>query len=238
MREGAGCPGAGRRGAGRARCRSPVWSRWSPATGIGRIFQLARRPHLVVGGQSMNPSTAEILEAVEALASDDVVVLPNNKNIRPVAEQVDGLTDKAVRVVPTRSIVEGFAALLAYDPGASARRERGGDDRVRRRVVSGEVTRAVRDADSDAGPVDAGDWIGLSRDGVVAVGSDRRDAACGLLDGLLGDDHELVTMIEGEGATAATPGGSPSGSATSTPQVAVEVHHGGQPLYPYLFGIE
>ena len=118
----------------------------------------------------MNPSTAQILEAVESLASDQVVVLPNNKNIRPVAEQVDALTDKSVRVVPTGSIVEGFAALLAYDPAATV------DDNVAamtasaRRVLPAEVTRAVRDTTTEAGPVREGDWIGLSRDGLLAVG--------------------------------------------------------------------
>ncbi len=86
--------------------------------GIGRIFRSLGVHHQVVGGQSMNPSTAQLLEAVEAVGSDKVVVLPNNKNIRAVAEAVDGLTVKSVVVVPTESIVEGFAALLAYDPGS------------------------------------------------------------------------------------------------------------------------
>ena len=86
--------------------------------GIGRIFRSLGVHHQVRGGQSMNPSTADILEAVETLGSDQVIVLPNNKNICPVAEQVDALTKKRVRVVPTGSIVEGFSALLAYDPGA------------------------------------------------------------------------------------------------------------------------
>ena len=88
--------------------------------GIGRIFRSLGVHHQVVGGQSMNPSTADLVEAVEAIGSDEVVILPNNKNIRPVAEQVDGQSGKTVRVVRTGSIVEGFAALLAYDPAADA----------------------------------------------------------------------------------------------------------------------
>jgi hypothetical protein len=90
----------------------------STGVGIGRIFRSLGVHQVIAGGQSMNPSTSEILEAVELLRADEVIILPNNKNIRPVAERVDDLTDKVVRVVPTNSIAEGFAALLAYDPEA------------------------------------------------------------------------------------------------------------------------
>ncbi len=106
--------------------------------GIGRIFRSLGVHHQVRGGQSMNPSTADILEAVEQLGSEQVIILPNNKNICPVAEQVDALTNKRVRVVPTGSIVEGFAALLAYDPGGRGGGERGGHGGV---VVAGAAGR-------------------------------------------------------------------------------------------------
>ncbi|MGP8059411.1 MAG: DAK2 domain-containing protein [Acidimicrobiales bacterium] len=206
--------------------------------GIGRIFRSLGVHHQVFGGQSMNPSTAQILEAVESLASDQVVVLPNNKNIRPVAEQVDALTDKSVRVVPTGSIVEGFAALLAYDPAATV------DDNVAamtasaRRVLPAEVTRAVRDTTSEAGPVREGDWIGLSRDGLLAVGDSLSVVTITLLSRLVTDEHELVTIIEGEGAHAGDTRRITEWLHEEHPDVATEVHHGGQPLYPYLLGIE
>ena len=100
----------------------------------------------------MNPSTAELLEAVEAVGSDQVVVLPNNKNILPVAEQVDGLSDKTVRVVATGSIVEGFAALLAYDPGAGRGRNGAAMAASACHVVPAEVTQAVRDSDDRRRP--------------------------------------------------------------------------------------
>ncbi|HVX23607.1 MAG TPA: DAK2 domain-containing protein [Acidimicrobiales bacterium] len=206
--------------------------------GIGRIFRSLGVHHLVRGGQSMNPSTAQILEAVDALGSDQVIVLPNNKNIRPVAEQVDALTDKTVRVVPTRSIVQGFAALLAYDPAADVAANEAAMAASADRVLSAEVTQAVRDSDTDAGPVHAGDWIGLSRDGVVAVGGSPSGAAMALLERLLQPQHELVTVIEGEGATAAGTRRVTEWLRDHHPDVAAEVHHGGQPLYPYLLGIE
>ena len=111
---------AGDRGARRTCARrSPArWWRWPPAPGIRRIFHSLGVQGIVTGGQSMNPSTAELLEAVEQVPADQVVILPNNKNIIPVAEQVDAHTTKTVHVVPTKGITEGFAALVAYDPEA------------------------------------------------------------------------------------------------------------------------
>jgi len=205
--------------------------------GVGRIFRSLGVHHLVPGGQSMNPSTAEILAVVDALESEQVVILPNNKNIRPVAEQVDELSAKAVRVVPTESIVEGFAALLAYDPASEAESNVRAMTASASRVLPGEVTRAVRDTLTDAGPVRKGDWIGLSRDGVVSIADSPSGAACGLLARLV-DDRELVTVIEGEDATPQETRRITVWLNDECPEMAVEVHHGGQPLYPYLFGVE
>jgi DAK2 domain fusion protein YloV len=206
--------------------------------GIGRIFRSLGVHHQVRGGQSMNPSTAQILEAVEAVGSDQVIVLPNNKNIRPVAEQVDALTDRRVAVVPTGSIVEGFSALLAYDPAAGVEENEAAMRASAARVLPAEVTQAVRDAQTEAGPVRQGDWIGLSRDGVVSVADTAVGATFALLDRLLTNDHELVTLIEGEGATAADTRRITAWLSDEHPRVSTEVHHGGQPLYPYLLGIE
>jgi DAK2 domain fusion protein YloV len=205
--------------------------------GVRRIFRSLGVHHHVAGGQSMNPSTAEILAVVDALESSQVVVLPNNKNILPVAERVDELSAKSVRVVPTESIVEGFAALLAYDPAADAEPNVLAMTSSASRVSPGEVTRAVRDTATDAGPVRKGDWIGLTRDAVVSIADSPSGAACGLLAHLVAD-RELVTVIEGEDATAPETRRITEWLNDNCPGVAVEVHHGGQPLYPYLFGVE
>ena len=206
--------------------------------GVGRIFRSLGVHHLVAGGQSMNPSTAQILEVVEGVASTEVVLLPNNDNIRPVAMQVCELATKTVRVVPTSGIVEGFAALLEYDPEAGADDNAAAMAASARRVVAGEVTQAVRDATGPMGPIKAGDWLGLSRDGVEVVGETLAEAACGLLGKLLRDDHELVTLIEGDGSGAADTRHVTEWLAEHRADIAVEVHHGGQPLYPYLISIE
>jgi len=206
--------------------------------GIRAMFASLGAQQVVAGGQSMNPSTAEILAAVERAPGTEVVVLPNNSNIVAVAEQVAGLTAKKVRVVPTRGVPEGLAALLEYDAGASA------DDNARRmsaaagRLVTGEVARAVRASDTAVGPVAAGDWLGLSRDAVVVVETSPSGAVCALLAKLVGPDHQLVTLIEGDGAGADQTGRITEWLAEHHPDVAVEAHHGGQPHYPYLLSAE
>jgi hypothetical protein len=206
--------------------------------GIGRIFRSLGVHHQVVGGQSMNPSTEDLLKAVELVASAEVVILPNNKNIRPVAEQVDALSDKTVRVVATGSILEGFAALLAYDPAAGAAVNASSMGESAARVVPGEITRAVRNTTTDAGEVHEGDWIGVSRDGVISIADSAVMATRLLLSRLLETQHELITLIEGEGSKAGDTRQISQWLSEEYPDVAIEVHHGGQPLYPYLLGIE
>jgi uncharacterized protein len=206
--------------------------------GIGRIFRSLGVHSQVVGGQSMNPSTEDLLKAVESVGSAEVVILPNNKNIRAVAEQVDALSEKTVRVVATGSILEGFAALLAYDPAAGAAVNAASMGESAARVLPAEITRAVRDASTDAGDVHEGDWIGLSRDGVISIADSAVMAVRLLLSRLLEDRHELITLIEGEGSKVADTRKISEWLSEEYPEIALEVHHGGQPLYPYLLGIE
>jgi DAK2 domain fusion protein YloV len=206
--------------------------------GIRRIFRSLGVQQIVAGGQSMNPSTAQILEAVEAAPAHEVVVLPNNKNIIPVAEQVDELTTKTVRVVRTTGIAEGFAALIEYDPEATADANARSMTDASRRILSGEVTRAVRPSTFDAGPIAEGDFLGITRDGIRVVSPALADACTGLLADLLEDEHEIVTVIEGEGSNAGTTRRITEWLSEHHPEVTPEVHHGGQPLYPYLFSVE
>ncbi len=206
--------------------------------GIRRIFHSLGVQGIVTGGQSMNPSTAELLAAVERVPAEQVVILPNNKNIIPVAEQVDEHTTKTVVVVPTKGITEGFAALLAYDPEAEGVDNAAGMAEAAGNVVAGEVTQAVRDSSSEIGPIAEGDWLGIARDGIRSVEKDLADAATALLDELVTDVHEIVTIIEGEGASAGVTRQITEWLGEHRPDASAEVHHGGQPLYPYLFGIE
>jgi hypothetical protein len=238
VRENVGAPGAGPSVEGVGPLPTTSVVAVVSGDGIGRIFRSLGVHHLVVGGQTMNPATADLVKAVESVGSGEVVILPNNKNIRPVADQVDALTDKTVRVVATGSTVEGFAALLAYDPAARADTNAAAMAESAARVVPAEVTRAVRDSTTDAGEVREGDYIGISRDGVVAIADNVVVCTRLLLSRLLEDSHELVTLIEGEGARVADTRRIEEWLSEEYPDVALEVHQGGQPLYPYLLGIE
>ncbi|MEQ8716257.1 MAG: DAK2 domain-containing protein [Acidimicrobiales bacterium] len=206
--------------------------------GVRRIFESLGVQAVVVGGQTMNPSTEMLVRAAEAVSAEQIVVLPNNKNIVPVAHQVAGFTARPVKVVETRSVAEGFAALLAFDPEADAETNEAAMTAAAAAVVSGDVTRAVRDATTAVGPVVSGDHLGLDRAGVRVVAGDLVTATTGLLDALVGDDHEIVTLIEGTEADDASTTAIVSWLAEHRPHVEVEVHDGGQPLYPYHVGVE
>jgi uncharacterized protein len=207
--------------------------------GLVELFAQLGVQGVVTGGQTMNPSTAELLETVQRVHADQVVILPNNKNIIPVAEQIDALTDKTVVVVPTRSMPEALAALIVYEPDAPASQNADAMCVAATSVVTGEVTRAVRASRTSAGDVAENDWIGLVRgDGIVSVAETVRDAATSLLEHIVGPSAELVMVITGSDAEAATTDSIVAWLRDHHGSVSVEVHRGGQPLYPYLFGVE
>ena len=205
--------------------------------GIVDIFRSLGVQKVIVGGQSMNPSTEQLLDAVEAVPADEVVILPNNGNIIPVAEQVNEQTSKTVRVIRTKGITEGFASLLEYDPQGTAEENLEGMTAAASQVVAGEVTIAVRDSGSDAGDISEGDYLGLS-EGKVKVITDSLFKAATQLIGQLIDDHELVTLITGAEAEDSITEEIVAWIEEKHPMVEVETHFGGQPLYPYFLGIE
>jgi DAK2 domain fusion protein YloV len=206
--------------------------------GIRRLLTSLGVQQVVAGGQSMNPSTAQILEAVDACNADAVIVLPNNKNIVPVAKQVDALSEKQVAVIATHSVPEALAALVEYDPNATVADNEHSMKDALGRVRTGEVTQAVRDASVDGGRVREGDWLALGRDGVVATAGSAADAVCKLLGELVDDDSEIVTVLVGCDAAANETERIREHIEYAFPHLEVEFHDGGQPLYPYLVGVE
>ena len=206
--------------------------------GIRRLLTSLGVQQVVAGGQSMNPSTAQILEAVELCKADAVIVLPNNKNIVPVAKQVDALSEKQVAVIATHSVPEALAALVEYDPNATVDGNARSMQEALGRVRTGEVTQAVRDASVDGGRVRQGDWLALGRDGVVGSASSAADAVYKLLEALVDDDSEIVTVLVGCDAAANETERIREHIEYAFPHLEVEFHDGGQPLYPYLVGVE
>jgi DAK2 domain fusion protein YloV len=206
--------------------------------GVRRLFKSLGVQHVVAGGQSMNPSTAQILEAVDQCKAEAVIVLPNNKNIVAVAKQVDSLTEKQVEVIATQSVPEALAALVDYDPNAAVGDNAAAMHDAVARVRTGEVTQAVRDASVDGASVREGDWIALARDGVVGSAGSPGDAVCKLLDALVDDDSEIVTVLVGCDAPTKETERIREHIEYAFPHLEVEFHDGGQPLYPYLVGVE
>ena len=210
----------------------------SPASGIGRMFHSLGVQELVLGGQSMNPSTSELLDAVERAPSEQILILPNNSNIIAVARAVDEQTPKSVVVVPTTSVPEGFASLLGYDPEATAVENGATMSEIAAGVVVGEVTQAVRSTRTSVGDVAEGDWIGLDRNGVCAIGDTLVGAATNLLDEIIGDQSEILSIIVGEGATTADTEAITEWLTHNKATVEIEIHDGGQSHYPFFFGVE
>ena len=206
--------------------------------GVEAILTSMGVSRVVAGGQSMNPSTAELLAAVDSLRTGHVVLLPNNKNIIPVAEQVDGETERTVSVVPTRSVVEGIASLLVFSADNTAVHNAEAMAEAAAAVTAAEVTQAVRDATSSAGSISAGDWLGIGPAGITAVESEAAAAATALLRAIIDDDHELLTVLTGADADEAATEAIVGHVSENHPEVEVEVRDGGQPLYPYYFGLE
>jgi DAK2 domain fusion protein YloV len=207
--------------------------------GLVELFAQLGVQGVVTGGQTMNPSTSELLDTVAHVNADHVVILPNNKNIIPVAEQVNALSDKTVVVVPTRSMPEALAALVVYDPEAQAEENAVEMSAASASVVTGEITQAIRDTSTHVGQITKGDWIGIVRgDGIASIGSTATTAAFGLLEAIVGDSAELVSVITGEDADPDTTAAIEGWLRDNRGAVATEVQHGDQPLYPYLFGVE
>ena len=206
--------------------------------GIGEIFRSLGATRIVNGGQSMNPSTEDLLEAAEATASEHVIILPNNSNIVAVAEQVDSQTSKTVRVVGTHTVTEGFASLLGYDPEATSDKNQTGMLQASQMVESGEITTAVRNSTSEIGEIKKGNFLGLQKGKVTVVAETIVEATNNLLKEMISDEHEIVTLVSGEDSNKKETDEIVAWVNAEYEELEVEVHEGGQPLYPYYIGIE
>ena len=186
----------------------------------------------------MNPSAEDLLRAVHEAKAPAVVVLPNNGNVIMTAEQTVGLAECEVHVVPTRSIQAGLGVSVVYDPRASGKDNAKEMNEALERMASGEVTRAVRDAEVDGVKVKADEFIGLVEERVVVASDDLREVIGTVVGHLLEGDREILTALLGEGETSQGAREALAEAAESYPEVEVEIHEGGQPYYPVLLGAE
>jgi hypothetical protein len=208
--------------------------------GNRRLFETLAEPvgaiRIVEGGQTANPSTAELLAAIGDLEADEAVILPNNANVRLAAEHAAQQAEIPAVIVPTDSIPAGLAALVAYDGAREAAENAADMAEAAAAVATGEVTRASRDVSLNGFAIRRGDWLGLAAGEAVAGGDDFADVASGVVSRLLDEPRALLTLLTGEEPPPLD--GLLDRLASAHPELEVEVHEGGQPHYPLLLGAE
>lgn len=206
--------------------------------GIINIMNSLGVDALVVGGQTMNPSTEEIVRAIQSVPARGVLVLPNNKNIVLAAEQAATMIkDKIVKVIPTRTIPQGLSALLAHNPMASLEEDFEHMSSAASSVVTGEVTKAVRETTQNGMLIHCGDLIGIAEGSIVAVGNELTQVIKDMLNHILQEDHSLVTLYYGADVGEQAEGILEQ-LAGSYPDMEFELQYGGQPLYHFIISVE
>ncbi len=210
----------------------------APGPGIARIFESLGVAKIVPGGQTMNPSTEEILEAIEQVATDRAVVLPNNKNIIMAAMNACELCGKQARVVPTRTVPQGVSALLMLDPDGELEAVVAGMEAAAAEVATGEVTTATRDVELDGVRVQVGHILGLANGKVCCADEDMTVVVRQTLSGLEMHDRELLTLYYGEDTSAQNAQEMAEHIQQWHPHLEVEVVDGGQPHYFYIISAE
>jgi uncharacterized protein len=193
---------------------------------------------VVRGGQTMNPSTEELLQAVERIPVDQVIILPNNKNILLAANQVSVLTGKHVEVVPSRSVPQGLAALSVFNRDVPLDANVRSMSATLQDVHSVEITRAVRDVELNGVQVVSGQYIGLIDGDLVESGPDTHDVAARTLERMQDREPELLTIFAGEDATPEATSELEASAAELFPEAEIEVLEGNQPHYRFLISIE
>ncbi|MBK6647992.1 MAG: DAK2 domain-containing protein [Anaerolineales bacterium] len=210
----------------------------SPGTGISRIFASLGVAAVVAGGQTMNPSTQDILGSFENMPTDKVIILPNNKNIVMAANQAKEVTVKNVHVVPTRTVPQGLAAMLSFDPGGDVAEIAAKMNRAMNNAKTGEVTVATRSVEIDGVTVKDGQVIALLDGKLVASADTVEHSLFELLEKAEAVEHEIVTLFFGEDMTHAEANRLADAVREKYSNLEVEVQEGGQPHYQFILSIE
>ena len=207
--------------------------------GVNEIFKGLGVDYIIEGGQTMNPSTEDILNAIDKVNADVVYVLPNNKNIILAANQAESLVeDKKVVVIPSKTIPQGITALINYigDSSVEENVERMTEEMTR--VKTGQVTYAVRDTELDGKVIKENDIMGIGDQGIVAVGQDIADTTVEMVSELVDDESELISIYYGSDVSEEDAEAIAARVNELYPDLDVEVNYGGQPIYYYLISIE
>ncbi len=210
-----------------------------PGDGLTEIFKGIGADATISGGQTMNPSTEDILNAVMKIPAKTVFVLPNNSNIILAATQADVLCDeKDIIVIPTKTIPQGISALVSFDPTGDADSNKDNMMEAIDCVLSGQVTYAVRDTQIDGHDVKKGDYIAINDEGLVASETDIKDSVIKMLDGMVSDDHELISIYYGSDVDEPDAEAIAAIVEEKYSYLDVELEYGGQPVYYYIISVE
>ncbi len=210
----------------------------APGPGLTRVFESLGASSIVPGGQSMNPSTEELLHAIDSLTTDNVIVLPNNKNIILAARQAQGLSRKNVVIVPTRTVPQGIAALLALNYQADLQTNAQNMERAITRIQTAEITRAVRAAEINGIQIAEGSIIGLLNGDLITSGPDVDSVVLEMLDRMSTARAEIITVYFGADVSENQANALATRIREAYPDQEVEVVNGGQPHYYYILSAE
>jgi dihydroxyacetone kinase-like predicted kinase len=210
----------------------------SPGTGISRIFASLGVAAVVAGGQTMNPSTQDILSSFENMPTDKVIILPNNKNIVMAANQAKDVTVKNVQVVATRTVPQGLAAMLSFDPSGDVEAIAAKMNKAMSNVKTGEITVATRSVEIDGVTVKDGQVIALLDGKLVVSAESVEQGVFDLLEKAEAGEHEIVTLFYGEDMTHGEANRIADAIREKYSNLEVEVQEGGQPHYQFILSIE
>lgn len=210
----------------------------SMGSGIKKLFTSIGVDQVIEGGQTMNPSTEDIVKAIEEVNARKIFVLPNNKNIILAAEQARDMTEKEVIVIPTKSVPQGISAILAFNPSADIETNTEAMIEALEHVKSGQVTFAVRDTKIDGLTIKKDDFIGILDGDIITAHPDLLEASKELIRHMLDEDSEILTVIVGENVEQDVVDTIETFVEEQFPDVEIEIHEGNQPLYPFILAVE
>ena len=207
--------------------------------GINNIFKELGVDYIIEGGQTMNPSTDDMLKAIDEVHADTVFILPNNKNIVLAANQAKHLVeDKEIIVIPTKTVPQGITAIINFMPDADAKTNEEAMLEEVKNVKTGQVTYAVRDTHIDDKEIHEGDIMGIGDHGILAVGSEIRKTTLDMLEQLVDEDSELISIYYGEEVKEEDANELIEQIEELFPDADVDAHFGGQPIYYYVLAVE
>lgn len=206
--------------------------------GVAEIFKNLGATYVLSGGQTMNPSTKDIVDAIAKTKKDKVIILPNNKNIFLAADQAAEVCDVDAVVVPSKTIAQGMAAMLGFSKDADLEENKEAMTDELDTVISGQVTIAVRDTTIEGREIKKDDYMGIVDGNIVVTNPDRKEAALEMVKAMLDEDSEVVTIIYGEDGNKEEAEAIETAVSELDEDLEIEIHEGNQPVYPYLISVE